>query len=384
MSYVSFLEPPPLDSEIPPPLDDKDNDFDLEEEIIEDNLTNNSLELPELPTDLDFNVFSSAPVESISCSNPSSEHTVIPSSPHPVKIDKSNSDVAKEKESFNTVVLQDSLEEVACNDTFLEEISSVAIKNTELVDVSQMINVVITSNEKSSWQEVLRKKSLVQENESADDFDEFVSCADENQLKSEPLKCLEISELAEFTASDVIPELKANDDEDDFNDFEEAIPINRQVREQIETFSNEENKKAVMPEPIQFEADFGAFNETTNDITFEDFQEFKASAVPNSPEEIVDFVKPTSVNNVLDMMFVHNTDKSPEKSVSDDTTVLEVINSDIFVNKIKDFDSTLALGYLYSNSKTSQTLLKALSIDTRNIVSLEEKFKETLKFSFLF
>jgi hypothetical protein len=45
------------------------------------------------------------------------------------------------------------------------------------------------------------------------------------------------------------------------------------------------------------------------------------------------------------------------------------MKSDGIVKKLDDFDATFALGYHYNNSTASQIIVKALGIDTRNIVS---------------
>jgi Clathrin-binding box of Aftiphilin, vesicle trafficking len=442
IKHASVLEPP-LDSDIPPPLEDKLNDFDLEdEEIIEENLINNCA-LPELPTD--FNVFSSAATdESISYSHPPPElpDFVIPSSPDvgDSECDKSESetcDVSKEKES--DVVLQD--DQIPREDKKLEEISIVAnegkentvIRNVEEVSAasetveqcSKTFNSAVTnsnvnnsydddipSKENRKIDDSLQNSEIVLDQDGKlpndDDFNDFVSNL-EIESKTEPfvenITVLDTDSKTCDKSPDRIPELKLDDDDDDddFNDFETAIPMNRQV-DQVQ------EKEAI--EEVQFEADFSGFNafndESEENNTFDDFQGFKTAAEDGqnkesesqlqnvdddddfgdfsdftqapahvtsqltSSVEPVAFVKPANVNGILDMMFPPTSTCSElklEMVSSDYSREHQVIKSDNFVNKFNDFDSTLALGYLYSNSKASQTLVKALGIDTRNIVS---------------
>lgn len=216
-----------------------------------------------------------------------------------------------------------------------------------------------------------------------------------------------------FTTQDDIPEPipelnleDDDDDDDDFNDFETAIPMNRIVDQQVKICAIESEVKEA-PAEIQFEADFSAFNEQT-ESTFEEFQDFKASGFSSSTKDLeiqlqdddddfgdfndftqapapvtvhqpdpielhpVAFVKPANVNGIIDMMFPPTSPCSegkPEGFESDNVKDQQVIKSDNFVSKFNDFDSTLALRYLYNSSKASQSLVKALGIDTRNIVS---------------
>ena len=452
-----------MDSDIPPPLEDKlkDNDFELEDEeiILEDE------ELPELPTD--FNVFSSA----CTSENPSYSHPppfsnfASKQSPPPddeliteTHCDKSDSplpcDVAKEKESFKIDFVSqyqtaqsagyDNKGETIPSDSFDEE---AFVKNDQVPTVTdddddeQIIistsvlketdeNIPCKEDVKSddklpSNDEDKRDETNVEQiitdnkHELKDDFNEFVE-ADPEEIKMEPFgafkteESLASSEFDDFTGLAIqddipepIPELKLDDDEedDDFNDFETAIPANRQI-EQVETFfAVVEESEA--PE-IKFEADFSGFNafsESTVETSFDEFQDFKAVSFDNTekllefqPQEDDDddfgdfndftqapapvavqqtelqpvaFNKPANVNGIIDMMFPPTSSSSESQEIHHDGDYAKehhIIKSDNFVNKFNDFDSTLALGYLYNNSRTSKSLVTALGIDTRNIV----------------
>lgn len=462
-----LLEPPPLDSDIPPPFDDKlkDNDFDLDDEetILEDE------ELPELPTD--FNVFSSAATDdnhSYSHPPPEFQNFAQPSPPPDIPLKADNEsvdsespearDVAKEKESLkiDEVVPQHRTDQIASDDikvndeieTTLDKENSVEhVEVQTYVDdketretsaaVLDKVNVEIPTELNASLDDNLHRNEAAvdvieqhvddkrPEVESDDDFADFIEATSDKTTESfDAFKTEDIlgkrEELGMFTGLETaddkvddipepIPELKLDDeDDDDFNDFETAIPVNRQVDQVKSSVTNEKTREE--PEEIKFEADFSSFNafnesEETKD---DEFQEFKATGFNNSSSEVkqlslqeddddddfgdfedftqapvptlqpaqlemtaITFVKPENVNEVIDMMFpsasslVH---QIPETIDSDNVREQQAIKSDNFVNKFNDFDSTVALGYLYNNSKASQSLVVALGIDTRNIV----------------
>jgi Clathrin-binding box of Aftiphilin, vesicle trafficking len=47
--------------------------------------------------------------------------------------------------------------------------------------------------------------------------------------------------------------------------------------------------------------------------------------------------------------------------------------NNLLLTDLVDFEASKALAYQYSNSKSSHSLLRALSIDTRNIVSAKRE-----------
>lgn len=465
-----ILEPPPLDSDIPPPLDDKlrDNDFDLDdEEAVEER----NFDLPELPTD--YKVFGSVAVdENLSYTHPPPElpSFVFESSPPPDDLqfetkdsDQSESpetcDVAKEKESetIATVAvsqLQPPQEAVAGGDKELDELSSFPSQgDTEIEKVSTVVSDDVSDEEKLNTAAVsndedenipcekngkivetnLHSKSSDDEQKEVeecrisdnsivdddDDFDDFVEAAPipVQSVISDAFKTTQLQASEEFddftgftSHADIpepIPELNFEDgDDDDFDDFETAIPANRQI-ENVGTFSTGESNDV---EAVQFEADFSAFNafsEPVENSSFDDFQDFKAAGFdsdrteqetqnedddddfgdfsdftqapvpiaiqPAQPEvQPFNLVKPANVAGIFEMMFPPTSSCSDVKPLALEAEISrdqQIIKSDTFVNKFNDFDSTLALGYQYSSSKSSQILVKALGIDTRNIVS---------------
>lgn len=411
----------------------------------------------ELPTD--FNVFSSlATDEDLSYTHPPPKlpDFVLETSPPPddpnvgeqVRV-KSESpettcDVAKEKESKSRdeVVSLHQIDRIAgdgeehLSDDVQEdsELSAAqwSIENEEKTFNNTAVDDVIfppdddmivhdnsQSNEDLEVNTVLNHP-ITSDKDDDDDFNDFVE-ADPGDVKldtsdafkTETLQLGSESEFVkltgftvQFDTPEIIPELNLDEDDDDFNDFETAIPVNRQVEQVRHTEQNE-----VPEEFVAFEADFSAFNafsEPTGNGSFDEFQGFasaskdeaaekqesqlqdddddfgdfsdftQASAsisLPSAQQEMpaVAFMKPANVNGILDMMFAPSSSCSIEKPEFDCDYAKDkqIIKSDNFVNKFNDFDSTLALGYLYSNSKASQTLVKSLGIDTRNIVSTQ-------------
>jgi hypothetical protein len=201
-------------------------------------------------------------------------------------------------------------------------------------------------------------------------------------------------DFSEIVTTECVPELKFDDDEeddDDFNDFETAIPVHRHIENQpvvnVEQTSEE----------IHFEADFSgfeAFNDATttaDDDDFGDFNDFTQAPAaitpistnttiitPTTTQEShpIEFVKPSNINGLLTAMFPSEEQLREEESKAEEEEehckehLHNVMKSDDIVKRLDDFDGTLALGYLYASSTSSQILVRSLGIDVRNIVSI--------------
>lgn len=353
----------------------------MEEDELEDLPKAN---LPELPTD--FNVFSSAATEDTSAySHPPFElspFTISSSPPPDLPADDHNeslqsSDVAAEIESDKgeaVVQVPPNRSSIpSLNETFADSELEVSIEsgNIEEFELGKESGIV-----KDPVELEVEKLEVLNENleasktdETPEDFDDF----------------------CEFSNAINIPEPTAElslEDDDDFNDFDTAIPVNRLV----------EAPKVAQEAQIEFVADFDAFNETPefqdapaqenipreeeDDDEFGDFSDFTQAPAPSfvSPSELPVVIprRPSNVNGLLDMMFP-NAAELGESSNLGETGALK---SDKFVNKFNDFDETLARGFSYSNSKASQSLVKALGIDTKNIVSKENVPKASLMIPF--
>lgn len=404
-----------MDYEIPPPLDDKirDNDFDLEDEIIiEDNISTTCLELPDLPSD--FNVYSAASFADEDNEPPPDVPSFQNSRTSPSSSTQGDDeketivdcDVAKKKESdrkksdddstaVNVDVVRVLNESTVEDDVKTESVECDEIgERTEPEGSSEVNELTVTKvneelhlNDKeemlNEW-DVRRKDSKTENSE--DDFDDFTEFQADIPIQ--------------------VPELnRSNDDNDDdddeFNDFESAIPSNRQV-EMVQQF----DAKVTLNE-VAFEADFSGFNAFSDESKddFDDFQDFSSAqpeaktvvqntmsqlAANDDDDDFGDFsdftaaqpstdfypshskflMKPDNVNETFNMMFP--TEPHDEVSSSHErpnSTELSILKSDNFVSKFNDFDTTVALRYQYNNSNASQTLVKSLGIDTRNIVS---------------
>lgn len=197
----------------------------------------------------------------------------------------------------------------------------------------------------------------------------------------------QVNPIAETTSK--VPE---PDEDDDFNDFEQAIPIDRHIEHQQHVITEETKNDA------HFETDFGAFeanfdneftsfstesqeniisdvkleptsHEVDSDDDFGDFNDFTqapASIVttaetPKEPNVAVKVMNDSEVKSILTEMFPSN------QETNEETELTTCIETDVKI--VKDIDSTLALSYDYKDSTTNQTLIKALGIDERNIVS---------------
>lgn len=206
-------------------------------------------------------------------------------------------------------------------------------------------------------------------------------------------ECVSQSGRNNFEDSDLIIPLddtvfsNIGHDDDDFNDFKSA-PIPDNLTRKVPVFE----PQIVQPEAISFEANFASFSETfddnqdlssvhtqqtelkidsksfneDNDDDFDDFQDFSVQTTHIFKNVINQetFFEQENVVSVLDMMFpLISLDPEFESFQKN-----ELDQSDIIRN-LNDFDTSKALGYQYTSSKSSQTLVKALGIDTRNIVS---------------
>jgi hypothetical protein len=212
-----------------------------------------------------------------------------------------------------------------------------------------------------------------------------------------------------------------SDDDDfdnDFNDFEQAIPVDRHIEQQISI------EKTVVEEPneFQFEADFSAFevnfdnqfqsfsnnsnegqefhtsiekttaviddetflNETSNDNDddddFGDFNDFEHQAPSQDPPsheiqqtQTLSILDDSEVKTILSEMFPVNQITTDDEESS---TIYPIISKDKGndMKIVNDVESTLALSYDYKDSSTNHILIKALGIDERNIVSIYKSY----------
>jgi hypothetical protein len=181
----------------------------------------------------------------------------------------------------------------------------------------------------------------------------------------------DVTESPQITQPAFQLEDEDDDDDDDFNDFEAAIPVHRTIETQSSVTSFE-----APPEEVKFEADFSAFNEQSeNDDDFGDFNDFETAPMANietiaqETTHSIEFVKPSNVLGLIGEMFPSDEQQCDETLEMKYESYANDMKSDGIVKKLDDFDATFALGYHYNNSSASQIIVKALGIDTRNIVS---------------
>lgn len=257
-------------------------------------------------------------------------------------------------------------------------------------------------------------------------LEDFVESDDESKkddLMNIPKRVVVLEDNESFEIPDDVPLDQSpipslnldDDDDDDFRDFESAIPVNRplETHNYIAPVATLDS-----PDEFKFEADFSNFNafESSEDATtnsfnenfqgfssnigtekvaeekieqkeqieefddddddFGDFSDFTQAPAPVVQAPIAQFdhqsllktLKSTNLKEVMDMMFPQS--QTDRQQSLDDEQHENVLTNDDFVKSLSDFDTTLALGYQYNNSSTSQSLVMALGIDARNIVSI--------------
>lgn len=410
-----------MDSDIPPPLDEKlrDNDFELDDEVSDE-------ELPEIPN---FNAFSGVSYENFSYSHPPPFIKCSEKS-RPLSVEYQNEksllpqfcDVAKEKESFEIEVTLEKLGETSGSYDKTMALSNCCLEEGNLVPTVK-VDVEATCVSGNKIDNIpCEQEGKVDDNVkmSKEYTNDELTATCENILDSsyETLKEVDLESLGalEFrrsiednfggsTVDDITETTPVPKLDDVFNDYQTAV---NQTVQQMKDNTTSIMKSEESLEEIHFQSNFfDAFNESTVDSScvefegdfvtgfpevfkedleiqpgdedfsdFDDFSDFSQAPVQVSTKPIelqhTVFMTPPNVNDIVNMMFpsrLSSQDQFQERLTNDFSKEHEIINSDRFVKIFNDIDSTLALGYHYNNSKASQSLVVALGIDTRNIVS---------------
>ena len=260
-------------------------------------------------------------------------------------------------------------------------------------------------------------------------LEDFVESEDESKkddLKNIPERIQVLEDNESYEIPDDVPldqspipslNLDDDDDDDDFKDFESAIPVNRPLEthtfiapvatldssdefkfeadfsnfnafessenattnssiENVQVFSSNIGTEKVAEEKKEPKEQIEAFNDDDDDDDFGDFNDFTQTPAPVVHPPLAQFdnqsmlktLKSTNFKEVMDMMFPQS--QTERQQSLDDEQHENVLTNDDFVKSLSDFDTTLALGYQYNNSSTSQSLVMALGIDARNIVSI--------------
>ncbi|CAO1421412.1 unnamed protein product [Diamesa serratosioi] len=454
---MSFnFEPPPLDSECPPPLDDFEEkmDFDKNLDDLEENTTDFDMELP-----TDYNFFATAALDT----NFGIQAPEIPKdfnnfiirydSPPPLDIiekeinledttrkncespvhNNNDSDVAIEKEDISVGVIEvpvnvehkvDASVIKKLNDEDDEVLLSSSNDNSfdDFHFVPPPLDDDKNSEENSVKIDQFVQSDDIQVQDVEIKLEDFIESDDESKkddLRNIPERVETLEDNESFEIPDDVPldqspnlSLNLDDDDDDFKDFESAIPVNRPLETHnfitpVATLDS--------PDEFQFEADFSNFNAfessenaTTNlfnenvqgfspiietekvaeekieqkeqlddfddDDDFGDFSDFTQAPAPIVQPPLAQFdnesllktLKSTNLKEVIDMMFPQS--QTERQQSLDEEQHENVLTNNEFVKSLSDFDTTLALGYQYNNSSTSQSLVMALGIDARNIL----------------
>ena len=449
-----------MDSECPPPLDDFEEkiEFDKNLDDLDENTTdfdmelptdynyfataaldaNYGIQLPEIPEDLNNFIigYDSPPPLDLIEKEINLEDTTRKKCESPVHNNNNNdSDVAIEKEDTSVGVIEVPVNvEHKVDVSEIEQINDeddevpLSSSNDNSFDDFHFVPPTLEDDKKSEENSVKIDQFVLNDDIQVQDveikLEDFIDSDDENKkdnLRKIPERVEDLEDTESFEIPDDVqldhspnPSLNLDDDDDDFRDFESAIPVNRLLETHnfiapVATLDS--------PDEFKFEADFSNFNGfessenlTTNsfnenvqgflsingtenvaekkteqkeqlddfddDDDFGDFSDFTQAPAPIVQPTIAQFddqsllktLKSTNLKDVIDMMFPQS--QTEQQQSLDDEQHDNVLTHNEFVKSLSDFDTTLALGYQYNNSNTSQSLVMALGIDARNIVSI--------------
>lgn len=390
----------------PPPLDDYP--VDVEEDLKEGfDIDLNDSELPELPNDLnEFEQHSSnttdAEIIPDCFDRPSQETSTLGNETPFQKLVKQDEPTA---ETTSVTISQSDLN--IEKDEFFEFNSGPAIVEptggNQQEDFIKSLPVLTKPFNNAPIQE-----SLGQLNNNIDDIEvdksnSISNSGDDLDQTEERPESKEINSSFELEDLDfiipvegAIPLSKAQENHDDFSDFNDfkSAPVTENVECEVQVFE----PQIVQPQAVSFEANFASFGESgetsmddfddfqdfsstqehsyesklqvrefeaEDDDDFGDFSDFKQTAqIPTNEINQESFFRKDNLVSVLDMMF---------PKLSTDTETVDFQNNELnqseIIRNLNNFDTSKALGYQYNSSRSSQTLVKALGIDTRNIVS---------------
>lgn len=189
-----------------------------------------------------------------------------------------------------------------------------------------------------------------------------------------------------------LPEAEAREEEgfegDDFDDFQEFATF--PAESASATKSTDTNQTSQVAS-----VDDGDDDDGDDDDDFGDFSDFKqtevtapvvAAVAPVAPTSRSTLFKPESILAIISGMFPSCATEDNE----DDTGQVQwtnLLQRNKVHNELNDMDATLALSYQYSNSESNKSLIRALGIDSRNILfgpkwnSSMPRFAANLSFS---
>lgn len=179
--------------------------------------------------------------------------------------------------------------------------------------------------------------------------------------------------------------------EDDFDDFQEAPPVptldtpkptespnKERINDNFDEFSSFKDDERVTQQPISTAI---STIQDDGDDEFGDFNDFQQSTAPPAApilKTIVNSINPaqpidlkfntTKIKPLLDEMFPTSKIDVDESNLNETHSESIGLSNDI-TTTLKDFENSRALDHQWLNSSGKSSLVKALGIDSRNIVS---------------
>lgn len=265
-------------------------------------------------------------------------------------------------------------EQIEKNDCFSEKIDATE-ETTVFNEFSDTVkeeieNVLIVSEVNGEENRIIaNEKDIHDKNNSLESFEDFgsFSTMPETEFSKETIVD-SLDDFGDFSS------ISQSTKEDEFGDFSTTI-ITQQVTNKIDEFYRE---------PIEDLDDFQDFSTAVAEALESDLRPLELESTESSNDDGDDFGDFNDFETA-DLKFVANFEapstietKNADEVIKkaficpeaekDNCYTIDFISNDLFRN-IHDIENTNALSYHWSNSESQKMMLKALNIDSRNIVS---------------
>lgn len=264
------------------------------------------------------------------------------------------------------------------------DISEIKDNNIKTNDDNLHINEMLSSNSVEELSEMGEQKDELHDVKFVDDDEEFEEFSNFTAAVNNEVSAIENKmEIYENNLPDTTQTIENVTESTNYQkvfSIEESSPAFQEETAQDFTefadFSSASNDKPQEITPNDdFDDDFGEFTSTNVEEIrqepefddFGDFSEFSKSESENEQPITLVLNKENAASNTAAIL----TEIFPE--INENTTEFrenEVEKNDKIFNELKDVTETNALLYQWSKSSSQNLLLKALNIDTRNIVRL--------------
>lgn len=265
-----------------------------------------------------------------------------------------NSDSISENEeinNFNSITVNTDV--FAENSEVLNEITAAVFNDFAISSVDE--TKYYTGETENNFENEI--KNTEDDDMFFDDFTDFKSSEiDDNTVVNDSEV---ISSKTEITATETVLN-NIEDSNDDFNDFTDFKTAN-------ETEQPDILKSAIETEELNLKTDETKENSEEN-IQDDDFGDFDDYSIVEDQTSNIEFVANFDEPNVKNAEELLKNIFTFEESELPDCKTIDFINNDVFKH-VQDIEHTNALSYHWTNSESQKTLLKALNIDSRNIVS---------------